>query len=42
MSDDDEWLTSVANAQPAYARFLGLRVTSWPKDDVDAELTVSP
>ena len=33
---------AVADAQPAYARFLGLRVTSWSKDHVDAELTVRP
>ncbi len=41
-TDEQEWLTSVADAQPAYARFLGLEVTSWSKDAVDARLTVRP
>ena len=42
MEDDHDYLTSVADAQPAYARFLGLEVTSWSKDAVEARLTVRP
>jgi 1,4-dihydroxy-2-naphthoyl-CoA hydrolase len=40
--DDDEWLRAVAEAQPAYAGFLGLRLTSFSRDLVEAELTVRP
>ena len=45
MPDDDEqqqrW-AAVAEAQPAYADFLGLRITSFSPDLVEGELTVRP
>ena len=40
--DDEQWLRAVAEAQPAYAGFLGIRVTSFSRDAVEGELTVRP
>lgn len=40
--DDDQWLQAVAEAQPAYAGFLGIRIRSFSRDAVEGELTVRP
>ncbi len=44
MPDEDEqqWMTSVAKAQPPYSGLLGIRITSFSRDYVEAELTVRP
>lgn len=38
--DEDRRLQAVAEAQPAFANYLGIRVTSFSRDCVEAELTV--
>lgn len=42
MQDDDEArrLREIADAQPAFGRLIGMRVTSATRDRVEAELTV--
>ena len=39
--DKADWSRAVAEAQPAFARFMGVRITSASRDQVEAELTVS-
>ena len=39
--DEADWSRAVAEAQPAFARFMGVRITSASRDQVEAELTVS-
>lgn len=41
MTDEDS-LRAIAEAQPAFAEHLGLKVVSATRDRVEAELTVSP
>ena len=40
-TDEADWSRAVAEAQPAFARFMGVRITSASRDQVEAELTVS-
>jgi 1,4-dihydroxy-2-naphthoyl-CoA hydrolase len=40
--DDDQWLRAVAEAQPAFSGFLGIRITFFSRDCVEGELTVRP
>jgi 1,4-dihydroxy-2-naphthoyl-CoA hydrolase len=40
--DDEQDLQAVAEAQPPFAQFLALRLTSYSRDCVEAELTVGP
>ncbi len=44
MGDDAKYtrLKAVAEAQPPFAEWLGMRITSYSRDRVEAELTVRP
>jgi 1,4-dihydroxy-2-naphthoyl-CoA hydrolase len=42
VDDDEQRLRAVAEAQPPFAGFLGIRITSFSRDCVAAELTVGP
>jgi len=40
MAPDDERLRAVAEAQPAFSRFLGIELLTYSKDRIEAELVV--